>query len=132
MRGAYFSVAANFLILFWNFPSIFVYDGDAARFGAWILQPRHAHGVTVALLFLFGWKTLYGLLCFFLDFELLQTSLNSRPVTLDIGMIFQAGDAGVQQTQMLKESQLVFFGLRDHLWLKGPVVGARTSKPVLK
>jgi len=34
---------------------------------------------------------------------------------------------GQQQTQSLKESQLVFFGLRDHLWLKGPVLGARKT-----
>lgn len=41
----------------------------------------------------------------------------------------QNGMAGVQQTSQLKESQLVFFGLRDHLWLKGPVLGARAKTP---
>ena len=39
----------------------------------------------------------------------------------------QGGMVGQQTTQSLKESQLVFFGLRDHLWLKGPVLGARAK-----
>eukprot|EP00960_Hanusia_phi_P046353 757760-Hanusia_phi.AAC.6 len=33
---------------------------------------------------------------------------------------------GAQHLQQLKESQLLFFGLRDHLWMRGPFVGKRT------
>ena len=52
----------------------------------------------------------------------------TRPDPLSPHFPLQNGMVGgQQQTQSLKESQLVFFGLRDHLWLKGPVLGARKT-----
>jgi hypothetical protein len=52
-----------------------------------------------------------------------------RSTVPDCCILWSQNKVKLQLTTQLKESQLVFFGLRDHLWLKGPVLGVRKPSP---